>query len=156
MKPTSEKLQLDRFVKIWYLFPTSKEMLTREDKPLFSSSRIHKARVLSVAWCEASCFQRTTHILITFHNIGATRLDHDILLTNSAPALLREKPDIEDAKETYLEAGTLTIWRWLGIDRFFPPGHDEEHRQEVLRGCASVGSLILSQPAKLTDYMTTP
>jgi hypothetical protein len=42
--------QLDRTVKIWFVPPASKLLLTREDKPLFSSSKIHKARVLSVSW----------------------------------------------------------------------------------------------------------
>ena len=43
-------LKLDRAVKIWVVRPTSEDRLKREDKPLFSSSRIHKGRVLSVTW----------------------------------------------------------------------------------------------------------
>lgn len=43
-------LQLDRLVKIWFV-PSSNKVLNREDKPLFSSSKIHKARILDVSWC---------------------------------------------------------------------------------------------------------
>ncbi|KAG6851175.1 hypothetical protein H0H93_015185 [Arthromyces matolae] len=41
---------LDRLVKIWHLPEPMQGTLIREDKPLFSSSRIHKARVLSISW----------------------------------------------------------------------------------------------------------
>lgn len=43
-------MKLDRAVKIWVVRPTFEDRLKREDKPLFSSSRIHKGRVLSVTW----------------------------------------------------------------------------------------------------------
>ena len=43
-------LQMDRTVKIWVIRATSGVGIRREDKPLFSSGRIHKARVLSVTW----------------------------------------------------------------------------------------------------------
>ncbi|KAG6898047.1 hypothetical protein C0992_006525 [Termitomyces sp. T32_za158] len=36
---------LDRLVKIWHVPRASRETLIREDKPLFSSSRIHKAHL---------------------------------------------------------------------------------------------------------------
>lgn len=45
--------QMDRSVKIWAVRPASPVEIQREDKPLFSSGRIHKARVLSVSWCVA-------------------------------------------------------------------------------------------------------
>lgn len=38
--------------------------------------------------------------------------------------------------DVYEEPGTLVVWRWLGLDRFFPPG--VEYHQKILRGCASV------------------
>ncbi|KDQ63385.1 hypothetical protein JAAARDRAFT_169149 [Jaapia argillacea MUCL 33604] len=98
---------MDRAVKIWRLPAFDQVTLSREDKPLFSSSRIHTARVLSVSW-----------------------LSQDILLTHSAPALMRTKD-----RKTYDEAGTMTMWRWLGVDRFFPPG--QLQYQKMLRGCAS-------------------
>lgn len=69
------------------------------------------------------------------------RLDHDILLTHSAPALMRELLDDTDPKKTFLEPGQIIIWRWLAIDRFFPPRSGDETRQSVLRGCASVSWL---------------
>ena len=44
-------LQMDRTVKIWVIRRNAfKEGIRREDKPVFSSGRIHKARVLSVTW----------------------------------------------------------------------------------------------------------
>ncbi|GLB36097.1 putative WD domain, G-beta repeat [Lyophyllum shimeji] len=104
---------LDRLVKIWHVPRAFPEVLAREDKPLFSSSRIHKARVLSVTW-----------------------LQPDLLLTHSAPAIMRNPPDNPDVRASYLEPGQLVVWRWLGLNRFFPPGR-EDVRQDVLRGCAS-------------------
>lgn len=47
----SMSFKVDRCVKIWAVRPASdNRVLTREDKPVFSSSRIHKARVTSVTW----------------------------------------------------------------------------------------------------------
>jgi polycomb protein EED len=43
-------LQMDRTVKIWVIRATTGVGIRREDKPVFSSGRIHKARVLSVTW----------------------------------------------------------------------------------------------------------
>lgn len=103
---------LDRAVKIWVVRPTFEDRLKREDKPLFSSSRIHRGRVLSVTW-----------------------LQHDLLLTHSGPALMRTYQDPMN-KTVHTEPGELVIWRWLGIDRFFPPDK-EDVSQDLLRGCAS-------------------
>jgi hypothetical protein len=124
--------ELDRTVKIWYLpLLDSAEKLSREDKPLFSSSRIHKARVLSVTWSELTAFPCYISL------IQAPRLSHDILLTHGAPAHMRRNPEVSE--DMYLEEGTMVLWRWLGMDRFFPPGQPS---QAVLRGCASVGSSL--------------
>ncbi|KAF8898804.1 hypothetical protein BD779DRAFT_39049 [Infundibulicybe gibba] len=103
---------LDRNVKIWVVHPDSSVSITRQDKPLFSSSRIHKARVLGVKW-----------------------LKHDILLTYSAPSVIRKCSD-DEGFETSLEPSQLAIWRWLGVDRFFPPSAANA-QQSMLRGCAS-------------------
>lgn len=40
-------------------------------------------------------------------------------------------------KFLYEEPGTLVLWQWLGLDRFFPPNLPY---QTILRGCASVSS----------------
>jgi len=63
-------------------------------------------------------------------------LQDDLLLTYSAPALMRKYPYDAQNKETYLEQGELIIWRWLGVDRYFPPNH-EGVPPTVLRGCSS-------------------
>lgn len=72
------------------------------------------------------------------------RLDHDLLLTHSAPAPMREHFDSTESKTTFLEPGQLIVWRWLAIDRFFPPGSGDETRRNVLRGCASVSWILKS------------
>ncbi|KAI0963669.1 hypothetical protein AcW1_000683 [Taiwanofungus camphoratus] len=70
---------MDRAVKIWRIPPLKHETLAREDKPLFSTDFIHKARVLSISW-----------------------LSHDILISHSAPALMRGN----DMEDLYDENGT--------------------------------------------------
>ncbi|KAH7883532.1 WD40-repeat-containing domain protein [Phlebopus sp. FC_14] len=100
---------LDRAVKIWRVPKMSFDKMAREDKPLFSSTRIHKARVMSVSW-----------------------LSLDVLATHSAPSLMRRDNRKDDL---YLEDGTFTVWRWLGFDRFFPP--DQHSPAKVMRGCSS-------------------
>ncbi|KAH0838264.1 hypothetical protein J3R83DRAFT_6520 [Lanmaoa asiatica] len=104
---------LDRAVKIWCLPKMSFEEMAREDKPLFSSTRIHQARIMSVNW-----------------------LSLDVLATHSAPALMRHNGQKENV---YHADGTIAIWRWLGFDRFFPP--NQQKPSKVMRGCASAWSL---------------
>jgi hypothetical protein len=53
---------------------------------------------------------------------------------------MRHYPDDPDKKETYLEAGELIIWRWLGLDRFFPAGH-EDVQTRLYRGISAVSFL---------------
>jgi len=53
---------------------------------------------------------------------------------------MRLYPDDPDKKETYLEAGELIIWRWLGLDRFFPAGH-EDVQTRLYRGISAVSFL---------------
>ncbi|KZT02634.1 WD40 repeat-like protein [Laetiporus sulphureus 93-53] len=98
---------MDRAVKIWRIPPYKPDILSREDKPLFSTDYIHKARVLSINW-----------------------LSDDILISHCAPALMRKT--YKD--EIYEENGTVVIWQWLGFNRFFPPG---KLPSKVMRGCAS-------------------
>jgi len=50
---------------------------------------------------------------------------------------MRTYPDNPQDKTTYLNPGELIIWRWFGIDRFFPPDQEEES-PNVLHGCSSV------------------
>ena len=46
------------------------------------------------------------------------------------------RQDQEDMQSpVYFTNGTVALWRWLGLDRFFPP---HQPMQTVLRGCASV------------------
>ncbi|OCH96082.1 hypothetical protein OBBRIDRAFT_861953 [Obba rivulosa] len=98
---------VDRAVKLWCIPSMKRGVLAREDKPLFSTDYIHRARILSVTW-----------------------LSIDILVTHSAPALMLRDPD----DDTYYESGTITVWRWLGLNRFFPAG---KPIQKIMRSCAS-------------------
>ncbi|KAF9076223.1 WD40-repeat-containing domain protein [Rhodocollybia butyracea] len=115
---------MDRTVKIWHIPHFSKrteQRLLQEDKPLFSSTMIHKARILSVSW-----------------------LTGDILLTHSAsskvsPASVRATSLESDLDSPEDEPGTCTLWKWLSSSRFFPPGWNEDiyNRQQRLRGFGS-------------------
>lgn len=138
---------MDRTAKIWRLPPLDGDTLAREDKPLFSSSQIHKARVLSVTWY----VMRGLFVLPFFNKLHAMhRINQDILLTHSAPAMMRRRDDIPE--DIYEEAGTLVLWRWLGFDRFFPPNAPY---QKVLRGCASVSAnRILRSDGRLCQAIT--
>lgn len=106
---------MDRFVRIWKL-PVHKEMPTanrpsdRLDKPVFASSHIHQARVISVTW-----------------------LKDDILVTHCAPWPGHVNDDTQNP-EFQEFPGTLTLWKWLGLRRFFPEGKEI---QENSRGCAA-------------------
>ncbi|TFK94458.1 WD40 repeat-like protein [Polyporus arcularius HHB13444] len=105
---------MDRAVKIWRIPPSvfnppQEPQLAREDKPLFSTDLLHKARVWAVDW-----------------------LADDIITSCSAPALMRRNAD--EPEDTYWEDGTVGVWQWLGFNRFFPPG---KIPQKVMRGTAS-------------------
>ncbi|KAI9065816.1 WD40 repeat-like protein [Trametes sanguinea] len=105
---------IDRAVKIWRIPPSvfsppAQPRIAREDKPLFSTDLIHKAMVLSVYW-----------------------LADSILVSRSAAALMRRNPDV--VEDTYYEQGTVVVWQWLGLNRFFPPGMVP---QKIMRGTAS-------------------
>ncbi|KAG0708806.1 WD40-repeat-containing domain protein [Suillus ampliporus] len=119
---------LDRAVKIWCYPMLYLDKLAREDKPLFSSTRIHKAHIMSVSWCVSSCEQR---IAFSNRRPWQGRLNTDTLVTHSAPALMRRHGRKDDL---YYEDGTVTIFRWIGFDRFFPPDHIIG---KMLRGCSS-------------------
>ena len=66
-------------------------------------------------------------------------MQDDVLLSHSAPAILRENPKDVDDKRTYSSPGEIIVWRWLGLNRFFPPDK-QQMRLDFLRGCASVRS----------------
>lgn len=89
---------MDRHIKIWHISSSAgPNNFYREDKPLFTSDLVHKSRVLSITW-----------------------LSQDTLISHSAPALMRRDP--HNREDLYEEEGTVVVWRWLGYDRFFPPG----------------------------------
>lgn len=58
-----------------------------------------------------------------------------MLITNSGVVVRRNR-----AEELTTEQGTLVLWKWLALARFFPP--DRDTFPAVLRGNASVSSLL--------------
>lgn len=129
--------QIDRCIKLWHVNPRNSAQITREDKPLFSSSRIHRSRVLSVQW-----------------------ISYDTLISHNPSAILRDEPNDIENKKTHLVPGEIVVWRWLGLDRFFPPLYDnlraEGQTQSVLRGCASVSDPGLdAYPTSLTNHCSS-
>ncbi len=71
------------------------------------------------------------------------RLEDDLLITHSAPAVMRVDPDNPRRTQTCIEAGELTIWRWLGLDRFFP-ANQELKPPAALLGVGAVRLLYIS------------
>lgn len=95
---------MDRTVKIWRIPPSVfnppvEPHLAREDKPLFSTSLIHKARVWAVDWCVT--LRSEVRLFLT---TSETRLADDIVTSCSAPALMRRVAD--EPEDTFWEDGT--------------------------------------------------
>ena len=65
----------------------------------------------------------------------STRLSDDVLISHCASWLGHVNDDPGDP-EFQEFPGTLTLWKWLGLRRFFPEGKEI---QENSRGCAAVG-----------------
>ncbi|KAJ7492674.1 hypothetical protein FB451DRAFT_1123732, partial [Mycena latifolia] len=133
----------DRHVKIWRILSNSTEAIILEDKPLFSA-RITTSRVLSIAW-----------------------LADDVLLmhtaTTSTPARLRpddeEEPSVtEDEQEAtppnHIAPGTIDVFQWLGLTRFFPGG--KAIPEPVLRGGASDYQESKSYVVLATEHLVPP
>ncbi|KAI0048364.1 WD40 repeat-like protein [Auriscalpium vulgare] len=104
---------MDRTTKIWHIPTLQDYKLERVDKPLFTSPLLHTARVLSIAW-----------------------LSDDVLISHSAPAFMRKQDEPNPIYKTWDEGGSIVVWRWLGLDRFFPA--NKPPGEAPLRGCASV------------------
>lgn len=67
------------------------------------------------------------------------RLSDDVLITHCASWLGHVNDDAQ-SPEFQEFPGTLTLWKWLGLRRFFPEGKEI---QENSRGCAAVCSFFL-------------
>ncbi|KAF7347878.1 Coatomer beta subunit [Mycena venus] len=126
----------DRYVKIWRIFSDKCESVFREDKPLFSA-RITTSRVLSIAW-----------------------LGEDVLLMHTAATWtpIRTRPEDtfdEDGFEDTIEigAGTIDIFQWLGLKRFFPNGLAPD---PVLRGGSSDYQESKSYTLIATQHLAFP
>ena len=72
--------------------------------------------------------------------IDPIRLNDDTLVSHSGPIITRQE-EIQ-TKPLYNLPGTLVIWRWLSLERFFP--RDRTHYPPILKGNASV-SVSLEQ-----------
>ncbi|KAJ7706239.1 hypothetical protein B0H17DRAFT_1192745 [Mycena rosella] len=113
----------DRHVKIWRTRSNPSEAALLEDKPLFSA-RITTSRVLSVAWLSDDTILIHTATTSTPTRMGLE--EHE------------ETPVSDDEQEptplNYITPGTIDIFQWSGLSRFFPAGETPE---AVLRGGAS-------------------
>ena len=67
-------------------------------------------------------------------NLMSARLSDDVLITHCASWLGHVNDDTRHP-EFQEFPGTLTLWKWLGLRRFFPEGKEI---QENSRGCAAV------------------
>ena len=76
-----------------------------------------------------------------FHHMFA-RLSEDVLITHCASWLGHVNDDTRDPEFKEFP-GTLTLWKWLGLRRFFPEGKEI---QEDTRGCAAVRFTSLVTP----------
>lgn len=64
-------------------------------------------------------------------------MSEDVLLSHSGPVLLRSEAD---RGSLYTGPGTLVLWKWLGLRRFFPQDRDEF--PAVMRMCSAVRRLL--------------
>lgn len=80
-------------------------------------------------------------------NTMPTRLKDDILITHCASWLGHANDDTQNP-EFQEFPGTLTLWKWLGLRRFFPEGKEI---QENSRGCAAVSSGLIHHDFVLTE-----
>ncbi|KAF8350117.1 hypothetical protein F5887DRAFT_1070330 [Amanita rubescens] len=113
-KPLIATCGMDRAVKIWALPLTIESpQIVRQDKPLFSTTKIHRSRVLSINWLSDDIL-----------------LSHDSPTVSRFPAVLRPSEEEKgvhtseagEVKGVYTpEAGEVMLWRWLSLNRFFPP-----------------------------------
>lgn len=114
---------MDRVVKIWRVHGF-KGQLNREDKPLFSSTFIHRSAVASIAWlAEDTLFTHCNYTPFSSHRVVPPTEQ------------LIEGEDETPELEWLGSPGRIVILRWLGLNRFFPPG-GTRHR-DVQRGCVA-------------------
>ncbi|KAJ7092671.1 WD40-repeat-containing domain protein [Mycena epipterygia] len=113
----------DRHVKIWRMLSSSNDI--GEDKPLFSA-RITTSRVLSIAWLAEDVLLMHTATTCTPARMGPDEEE---------ASFLEEDDELKDPN--HIECGTINVFRWMGLKRFFPEG--EINPNSVLRGGASVG-----------------
>lgn len=114
---------MDTACKIWHLailVSYNPQGLVRVDKPLFSSSKIHAGRVVSINW-----------------------VADDVLLSASAPTIqFNEDDEIRDDVATdvdQLVKGTVVLWRWLSFERYLPQRSVQAFARPSFRGHGMVG-----------------
>lgn len=114
---------MDRVVKIWRVHEFKGE-LNREDKPLYSSTLVHRSSVASIVWlAEDTLFTHCNPTAFSSHRV-VPPTEQSIESEDGSPEL-----------EWFGSPGRIVILRWLGLNRFFPPG--ETRHQDVQRGCVA-------------------
>ena len=86
-------------------------------------------------------------LMFLIFNPMSTRLKDDVLITHCASWLGHVNDDTQNP-EFQEFPGTLTLWKWLGLHRFFPEGKEI---QENSRGCAAVSSGLIHRNFVLTE-----
>jgi len=120
---------MDRMVKIWRVHDYKDEykgQLLREDKPLFSSTLIHRSSVASVVWLAQDTL--LTHCT-------STAFSSHIELSKEQCPTADHSEDNPFGQEWFGSAGRIVILRWLALERFFPPS--QTRYPSIQRGCAS-------------------
>lgn len=137
---------MDRVVKIWRIHDYEGQLL-REDKPLYSSTLVHRSSVASVVWLSQDTL--LTHCTSTPYSshIDLPREEHHI----------QDEDDLPE-KEWRGSPGRIVILRWLGLNRFFPP--EETEYRSIQRGCLSdfqeSSSFTMIASVPLPYYPDTP
>lgn len=151
---------MDRVVKIWRVHDYQGQ-LRREDKPLYSSTLVHRSAAASVVWCVGlsdrwvyfpNVFRLSEDTLLTHCTSTAFASHRDIVLPKEQLKSSKgdkedkegkeDKEDEEDVKPKEWTGcpGRVVIFRWLGLNRFFPPA--ETKYRSIQRGCVSVSCIV--------------
>ncbi|KAF7306877.1 Coatomer beta subunit [Mycena indigotica] len=132
----------DRYVKFWRCVPG--QSMIREDKPIFSA-KLSAARIFSIAWLSDD--------LLMIHCGMAYAPSPD-----NPNSRASQDPNSEEESPLHYEKtvpARIVVFRWLGLQRFFPDGWTNDAIQHV-RGISTdsqqsnsytiISSLVLNPP----------
>jgi len=85
-------------------------------------------------------FRLSEDTLLTHCTSTAFASHRDIVLPNKQRKSSKEDEEDDKPKEWTGCPGRIVIFRWLGLDRFFPPA--ETKYRSIQRGCVSVSYIV--------------